>query len=68
MTWQPIETAPRDGTWVLGYFPELKRPEWVMRFDAPTERHKPHWNVGQMTTAEPMYWMPLPAPHDGERP
>lgn len=58
--WRPIETAPKDGRRVLGYFPEMRDEIQIMRFDAPTSGHKPHWNVGRMTLAEPMYWMPLP--------
>jgi len=41
--WQGIETAPRDDTWILGYWPHLKQPavcrwrtgagRWVARIE-----------------------------------
>lgn len=58
--WQPIETAPRDGTWILarGMWAR-KRYTQAIRFTAG--------NVGDWTslygaTIRPTHWMPLPDP------
>ena len=66
--WQPIETAPKDGTGVLGYFPELKG------YVAPQEFIPMHWSGWgggiwcnstsghNLLSAKPTHWMPLPTP------
>jgi hypothetical protein len=51
-TWQPIETAPKDGTWIL-VLGGLRPPLAV------------HWLVGDWVdsygcTYSPQHWMPLP--------
>ena len=56
--WQPIETAPRDGTVVLAY-----DPNWY-RYPHPMEYRDGAWSlwfhdVGAM---RPTHWMPLPEP------
>lgn len=58
--WQPIETAPRDGTYILlGY-------EGVLPEDAFAEVG--HWeledwhNCDLMRLGSPSHWMPLVAP------
>ena len=70
MNWQPIETAPKDGTWVLlsGGHPdfddckkEIKSFSMEMRVfwldDAPYQ-----WSEYN----EPTHWMPLPNPPEEE--
>jgi len=64
--WQPIDTAPKDGTWVMTYGPSLK-----MRF-YPFVAFYDHGWVG-VTDEEheftPTHWMPLPnAPSAVSRP
>lgn len=62
-SWQPIETAPKDGTWVLsttaGIHPFTHQP-----FVPDTVQ----WNGGRWNNGlsqhgyEPTHWMPLPSP------
>jgi hypothetical protein len=75
MEWQPIETAPRDGSELLGWFPYHARADtggsvFVIRWN--NERHhnkpKPHfsasgwaWGVLDLRRHQPTHWMPLPA-------
>jgi hypothetical protein len=59
--WQPIETAPKDGTEILGFTRYGKRPDefeiYVVWWDGGWEAH------GCSTAfAAPSHWMPLPAP------
>lgn len=71
--WQPIETAPRDGTSVLIYMPEASRKKvmeayWGTRWEgAPKDQcwwTTPHGPAGRGYTILPKavtHWMPLPA-------
>ena len=62
--WQPIETAPRDGTAFLGWFPG--RQGYIARQDVAVCNHvsgkygrfmvNGHTSYGEM----PTHWMPLP--------
>lgn len=58
MQWQPIETAPRDGTVILGYDPSWYDIATPMLFDAKRERfvyfHDPSEKI------YPRHWMPMP--------
>jgi hypothetical protein len=62
--WQPIETAPKDGTRILVFekiWPEIVVAEW----DEGTGHH-PGWrvypNTESLDTCDPTHWMPLPEP------
>ena len=75
MEWQPIETAPKDGTYLLLYFPELRQPVSIEHWSNVV-----HTNHGKETYRRegwssptilippggksflPTHWMPLPAP------
>ena len=70
--WQPIETAPRDGTTVLLYPPTWKSKTCSMgKFnpDKYCQKPKPYWNrdddngrVSDSRKAITTHWMPLPPP------
>lgn len=71
MEWQPIETAPKDGTEVLIYYPEWGNKKNVV-FAAEYDIGRPGmeevegtWYVfhyGPKPAAPPTHWMPLPPP------
>lgn len=73
--WQPIESAPRDGTFFLavvkGFAPAVAqwttdfRPEGEFTFLEPGMfADESHWDemVAQTDPWEPTHWQPLPAP------
>lgn len=60
--WRGIESAPRDGSWILLYDSDHKNPYLHAQF-----RRGAWW--GQLTQSgravvwhDPRYWMPLPEP------
>ena len=56
--WQPIETAPRDGTDILvGY---TTGEICILHFDAATFAWWDH--LGAYEFPDPTHWMPLPPP------
>lgn len=58
--WQPIETAPRDGTPFLAFQTEERGPFKCWMHDDWT--HAEHyWMDPQDSEPDPAYWMPLPA-------
>lgn len=58
MEWQPIETAPRDGTWILVYVNGTVTNAFF---------YLGHWDDGDyFSRMEPTHWMPLPEPPDEE--
>jgi hypothetical protein len=59
MTWQPIATAPKDGTPILLFAPHksVVQGSWN-RGDA---FNMPHWSTPS-NWFEPTHWMPLPDP------
>ena len=59
--WQPIESAPQDGTLVLVYYREGGMA--ARRFAPPRRGEVPRWvDALGHDAGLPMYWMPLPAP------
>ena len=72
--WQPIETAPKDGTRVLLYRPGGWPSARVTVGNYSDERYhtrpRPYWThdlermEGKVATRhrQPTHWMPLPAP------
>lgn len=72
MTWQPIETAPKDGTvvflwrngrpaigkWNTKKYAKNPKPYW----DGSDARV---WGVRWATSVAPTHWMPIVPPGDG---
>lgn len=71
LRWQPIETAPKDGTAILLYDPEARGAPWldedasytsypalVGRWDGDRQR----WMLAHYDafSYKPIHWMPLP--------
>jgi hypothetical protein len=63
MTWRPIETAPKDGTFILAWFEEAQQHLLLWWFAN-------HWRFKGNDTIplmDPTHWMPLPEPPDVSR-
>ena len=69
MDWQPIETAPKDGTSILLLIEDVAIEGY---WEVPTYASgKPYWYVPSVSShgcgccpsdnEEPTHWMPLPA-------
>lgn len=69
--WQPIETAPKDGTRVLVFSPDAREPQifvaWLGSFILPGTKGEEDegwidaWS-DDLVDAWPTHWQPLPAP------
>lgn len=65
--WRPIETAPKDRTWVLGFESRIGMndkytPHEVMRWvDFGLSDRGAHWRNSMNNLCQPTHWMPLPA-------
>ena len=66
MTWQPIETSPRDGTIVILFSADENMVDagyWSSLIDSSPPAGwfettgGDHWHLGDVT-----HWMPMPAP------
>lgn len=72
MQWQPIETAPRDGTRVLLYgdiVGPMKGDRWPDRMEVASlddEDAGCHWPLQYWLSMDPTHWMPLPDPPTGD--
>lgn len=65
--WQPISSAPRDGTWVVLYDAEQYRPVHVRNWRAAETNGKPvsgWWDEYSQyrPSFRPTHWQPLPQP------
>jgi hypothetical protein len=58
MKWQRIETAPRDGSYVLGFGPHKTRGTYIEVIHVYMDKWTIVWMEGY---GEPTHWMPLPA-------
>lgn len=68
MDWQPIETAPKDGTPILCYAPQ-RQAHWVsvyvVKWSDPDEDDGTGWVEAageEWGRWNATHWMPLPAP------
>lgn len=57
MTWQPIETVPKDDTVVIMTDGEK---QWVGWTDGEFWSVETTWPVSETMNREPTHWMPLP--------
>ena len=64
MDWQPIETAPKDGSEILLAVPHRLRSERTLRLVGRWfDRFWITFNADEaIQRVEPTHWMPLPAP------
>lgn len=61
MDWQKIETAPKDGTPVLGFVPGSAARYYVLHFAGEWKNN--HYGFREVIWhCFPTHWMPLPAP------
>ena len=61
LAWQPIETAPKDGTPILVSGPGLNRGPFVAAWDADPE-YPETWRGPGCRVAGLTHWQPLPTP------
>lgn len=59
--WLPIETAPKDGTWVLLYHKYARISDWYFDGVTWTNDHI-EWRPDDHRSTNPTHWQPLPAP------
>jgi hypothetical protein len=63
MTWQPIETAPKDGTRVLLANRRYRFVDAGHYWRNANKRHpRKRWVWNGWPRHEPTHWQPLPAP------
>lgn len=66
-SWQPIETAPRDGSRILVWSARTGRTNVAKWDDDSFAKHpKPYWELESYRTMDarqrqPTHWMPMPA-------
>lgn len=67
MEWQPIETAPKDGTTILFWddLMDYQIGSWS-EYEDPDGEPREGWNDGIFPiigdSGQPSHWMPLPQP------
>jgi hypothetical protein len=58
-TWQPIETAPKDGSWFIAGINPLRVDAnvWVAMCKFDGER----FDIEELYPKQPDFWMPIPS-------
>lgn len=64
--WQPIDSAPRDASYVLLWLGSVYREAVIRRWDWRIERWVDRDETVETGPLLPTHWMPLPAPPEGE--
>lgn len=62
MNWQPIETAPKDGTWILLSGCSFGHNMRVGRWYFWSDTQGCDWSDYNNRGFKPTHWMPLPEP------
>jgi hypothetical protein len=66
--WQPIATAPKDGTRVLLWWAKDARSRIrILRWDSDLYNPEGRWTDGEYDYDMPSHWMPLPDPPTQEQ-
>lgn len=64
--WQPIETAPKDGTWFLAFVPDNPMAWGPYEFSSWTQDYSGKWYFCGTDSSEELegitHWMPLSEP------
>lgn len=59
---QPIDTAPKDGGWILGHIPVDPDKSWRQPWMILTWGDNGWMDAGDYNPQEPIEWVPLPDP------
>ena len=62
MSWQPIETAPKDGTVIDLWADGQRLPNCKWRYGGWSQEYAEHPSAHFDIYDEPTHWMPLPEP------
>lgn len=63
MNWKPIETAPKDGAFILAYWDEATYPHDIENRYEIVRWINGEWrNENDEDLIKPTHWMPLPDP------
>jgi hypothetical protein len=59
--WQPIDSAPKDGRFVL-LFSACRAPRFAQNVGKWRDTHGEWYSLDMHVVIDPTHWMPLPAP------
>jgi hypothetical protein len=58
--WQPIETIPQDGSWVLVEHPDTTIPAIARPIGPGSQVFEHFWTGGSFRPSRQAKWMPIP--------